>query len=221
MKTQQRTITEALSLANRLDGLRSFGPEHFVELQSAVNTIRALVNLVTACQKDESPAATKQRCRIFELGTAPRAAELGYYLARTTYGTDQELQTRFGDQDVILVRGAACVSMIGAHEFAVFLPAPSYTVLSALKSQGWYQRALEEGLWPIYDKGGFSEVTCIFQDGDQNRLTLTQHKQRDLPLDSSGFNAGQHAIADSLVKLGLLEIIPRVAEPSAAQQSTC
>ena len=203
MKTNHQLITDALALASRLDGLRAFGPEHFTELQSAVNTIRSLISLIPEAQ--ESTAPTKApRCRFFEFGTAPRAGELGYYLARTTCGTDMELLTKFREQDVILVRGAVCSSKIGTHEYAVFVPAPSYTVLSLHKTMGWYEKAIEAGLWPRGDNGQMSERTWVIQDADVNRMALTQHKLRDLPLDTTGFDASQQAIAAKLASLGLL-----------------
>ena len=134
MDSQQQTITEARALADRLDGLRSFGPEHFAELQAAVNTIRHLTVLLSSQAQDANGTVKAGRCRFFGFGTAPQAGALGYYLARTTEGTDLELQEKFGNQDVILVRGATCASKIGAHEYAVFVPAPRYTVLSLHKT---------------------------------------------------------------------------------------
>lgn len=203
-----QTITEARALADRLDGLRSFGPEHFAELQAAVNTIRRLTELLTSKSNKANEPATASRCRFFDFGTAPQAGALGYYLARTTYGTDLELQEKFVSQDVILVRGARCASKIGAHEYAVFLPAPRYRVLSLHKSQGWIEKAIDQGLWPSGDHGQMSERTWIVQDADLNRIALTQHQLRDLPLDSSSFDAAKHAIADQLAKIGVLQTIP-------------
>lgn len=202
-----QTITEARALADRLDGLRSFGPEHFAELQAAVNTIRHLTVLLSSQAQDANGPVKAGRCRFFGFGTAPQAGALGYYLARTTEGTDLELQEKFGNQDVILVRGATCASKIGAHEYAVFVPAPRYTVLSLHKTQGWFDKCVNQGLWPVGDHGQMSERTWIVQDADLNRLALTQHKLRDLPLDSSGFTAAMHEIAAQLVKIGVLQIV--------------
>jgi hypothetical protein len=203
MKTNHQLITDALALACRLDGLRTFGPEHFAELQSAVDTIRALVSLLPEAQESTAPIKAP-RCRFFDFGTAPHAGELGYYLARTICGTATELLTQFREQDVILVRGATCAWKDATYEYAVFVPAPRYTVLSLHKTMGWYQKAIEADLCPIGDKGQMSEQTWIIQDVDINRMALTQHKLRDLPLDTTGFDASQHAIAAKLASIGLL-----------------
>ncbi|MDT8992829.1 hypothetical protein RQP54_18290 [Curvibacter sp. APW13] len=159
-------------------------------------------------------------CRFFEFGTAPQAGALGYYLAKTECGTEQEMQEKFADQDVILVCGASLAWQPGGFEYAVFVPAPRYRVLGLHKTIGWYQKAIDAGLWPRGDKGQLSECIWIIQDAKVNRITLTQHKLRDLPLDTSGFDASQHAIAAELARLGLLERIDAVSQqefdPSAS-----
>lgn len=212
MDSQQQTITEARALADRLDGLRSFGPEHFSELQAAVNTIRHLTVLLSSQAQDAKGPVKAGRCRFFGFGTAPQAAELGYFLARTIEGTEQELRYRYGDRDVILVRGARVESLVNAeaYEYAVFVSAPCYVVMSKLKTQDWRSKANSADLDThcFVQRGLSLKRTYLIQDGAGNALQLTQHEQNDLVLDSSEFNAGQHAIADQLVKIGVLQLIP-------------
>lgn len=60
---------------------------------------------------------------VYEFGTAPEAAKLGYKVDRITYGsTDSVCADHFG-KDVILVRGAYVGSgEPGRYEFAVMVP---------------------------------------------------------------------------------------------------
>lgn len=58
MKSTPSIIADALALADRLDGLRSFGPERFAELQAAVNTIRSLVSLIPDTNTPVAPLKT-------------------------------------------------------------------------------------------------------------------------------------------------------------------
>lgn len=213
MKSQQQTIAEALALASRLDGLRSFGPEHFDDLQHTVNTIRSLVGFLR--QKPQggtnpAPGAlpgenAAPACRIFEFGTAPQAKALGYYLVNTILACDAEVQTMFAGQDVILVRGAVCAGNREVHEFAVLKRAPRYLVRASYACPDWHEKANGAGLLARGDSQDWTERHWLVQDTDDNRICLWQHARRDLKLDTSEYGAAQHAIAEKLMQIGLLQ----------------
>lgn len=60
---------------------------------------------------------------IYEFGTAPQAAKLGYKISHITRGSLDYVASEYFGMDVILVRGARIASgEQGRYEFAVMVP---------------------------------------------------------------------------------------------------
>lgn len=60
--------------------------------------------------------------KIHEFGTAPQNVPAGYSLKEEAHGTAEQLQQRFGGQDVVLVRGANVHGQPGVFVVGVFAP---------------------------------------------------------------------------------------------------